>query len=226
MNKEARKSSLVWLFLALGIVVLIFIRGRDDAVPSGVDHPSVNVPLVTLAVSGLTGVDDQPPPADVRLSDLKGQVVLLNLWGPWCGPCRQELPEIGKIDQQFSSRSDFRLLAVAYPSMDTDSAYLRSDTLECLNKLGVNIPTYVDPTQTTSQAVDFMLGDERHGFPANLVLDRRGIVRGIWLGYSPQSVEQIRDLITELLAEPAGEREKVGQATSDIEPAIASLTGG
>ena len=56
---------------------------------------------------------------DIRLSDLRGRVVLLNIWAIWCGPCRHEMPSIEKLYQHFRGH-DITILAVSVDMLDTE----------------------------------------------------------------------------------------------------------
>ncbi|NIL98561.1 MAG: redoxin domain-containing protein, partial [Planctomycetales bacterium] len=88
-------------------------------------HPAVGARLPTLQLRALT-----TGWGDVQLSDLRGNVVLLNFWGTWCGPCRQELPHLADIYARFGTRKDFRLLAVScgLKGDDRDLAALGRET--------------------------------------------------------------------------------------------------
>ena len=73
-------------------------------------HSGVGKSLPLLELRPLTG--DAPP---VSLVDLQNHVTLLNFWGTWCPPCRNELPHIAALRQRFAGQDAFRLLAVSCP---------------------------------------------------------------------------------------------------------------
>ena len=222
MTKKSSKSSLVWVALAAGVVLLMILDSGSRHAPSGVEHPAVGEPFPALRIRALTG-GQQDQPSEIGLTDLQGKVVLLNLWGPWCPKCLDELPELVEISKHFQSEADFELIAVSYPHEETEFERFQADTQACLNRLRLNIPSYIDDVELTSTSVSYLIGGP-HGFPASLVLDQQGIVRGIWLGYSPRSVGQMRELIGQLLAEPtaaaAEPKETVTEPTAaSAEPA-------
>jgi thiol-disulfide isomerase/thioredoxin len=156
----------------------------------------VGLPLGQLKLQPLSG--DAPP---VSLSSLRGAVVLLNFWGTWCPPCREELPHIAEIFQRRRGDTDFKLLAVSCGNRGTDSDLdaLRRDTVALLKKMDLALPTYADQDEVTREAVDRVAGFE--GYPTTLVLDRQGIIRGIWVGYEAGAEKEMDDLIGRLLAE-------------------------
>ncbi len=154
----------------------------------------IGAPLGQLKLQPLTG----DPPA-VSLAGLRGSVVLLNFWGPWCGPCREELPLIAEIYRRHRDDADFKLLAVScgQGGGDNDLAPLRRETAALLKKMDISLPTYADPGEVTRDAVDDIAGFE--GFPTTLLLDRQGVIRGVWLGPVPE--KEVEELIAGLLAE-------------------------
>src|SRR6266850_6812834 len=97
---------------------------------------------------------------NVRLSELRGQVVLINFWASWCSPCRQELPLLNKIYVQYRA-AGFMLLAV---NVDDN----RKDAEALLKRLELRFPTLFDDAKSVAKlyGVDTM--------PATLVIDRDG----------------------------------------------------
>lgn len=157
-------------------------------------HPGVGRKLSRLELQPLTG-NSQP----LTLDDLAGQVVLLNIWGTWCGPCVAELPDIAAIEKEFRGRPGFKLLAVSYGGrVAEDLEELRWNTEGLLDELGLDMPTYADPQQVTLGAVDEAIGFG--GYPTTLILDGSGAIRGVRAG--PASEAELGRLITRLLEEP------------------------
>jgi peroxiredoxin len=124
---------------------------------------------------------------NVRLSELRGQVVLINFWASWCSPCRQELPLLSKIYSQYRG-AGFALLAV---NVDDN----RKDAEGMLKRLDLKFPTLFDGNKRVAKlyGVDTM--------PATLVIDRDGRVRyvhrGYYDGYERKYEQQVRELLKE-----------------------------
>ena len=107
--------------------------------------------MTFLELEPLTG---NPP--RLSLSDLQNHVVLLNFWGTWCRPCRDELPHMAELRKRFAGQEAFRLVAISYPPLGQgdDLESLREETAALLKRLNLDLPTYYDPDDMTRAAVD------------------------------------------------------------------------
>jgi thiol-disulfide isomerase/thioredoxin len=136
----------------------------------------------------------------VTLPDIRGRVVLLNFWGTWCPPCREELPHIAVVQRKFRGQNSFQLLAVSCGrGVHEDLEQLRADTQAFLDQQNFDLPTYADPNSITRNAVNE--ASRFDGYPTTLLLDRQGIIRRVWVGYRPGVAGEMEESIARLLAE-------------------------
>src|SRR5882672_9422063 len=124
---------------------------------------------------------------NVRLSELRGQVVLVNFWASWCSPCRQELPLLNKIFTRYHA-AGFTLLAV---NVDDD----RKNAEAMLKRLELQFPTLFDGNKNVVKLYGV------NAMPATLLIDRDGRVpyvhRGYYDGYERKYEQQVRELLKE-----------------------------
>ncbi|HET7795492.1 MAG TPA: TlpA disulfide reductase family protein [Rhizobacter sp.] len=124
---------------------------------------------------------------NLRLQELRGQVVLVNFWATWCGPCRKEMPHLNRIADKYKS-SGLVLLGV---NIDDDVR----NAADVAAKLGVRFPVLLDTDKKVSRLYDL------NSMPSTLVIDRSGKVRyvhrGYQDGYEDLYDKQIRDLLKE-----------------------------
>ncbi len=99
----------------------------------------------------------------VRLSNLRGKVVLLNLWTTWCPPCREEMPSMERLFRQLRDRG-FVLLAVSQDEAG------KAAVAPFVRDLGLTFPVLVDP--------EHQVGDRYQvwGYPESFIIDREGRV--------------------------------------------------
>lgn len=107
---------------------------------------------------------------NIRVSDLRGQVVMLNFWASWCGPCVQEFPHLEKISQRFSP-AGFTLLGV---NIDTTEAQAAS----FLKGRDVSFPIVFDPTLKVRNAYK-----KYEGMPLSIFVDCDGNITEIHRSY-------------------------------------------
>ncbi len=165
-------------------------RGRPNASLEKV----VGTKLGELRLQPLTG---DPPKFDA--SSLEGHVTLIDFWGPWCPPCKRELPHLVEIAQELSDRSDFQFVAVACGLGDDENLEeIRNDTESFLASAHLAQPTYGDQNGRARQ----MLARDcnMRGYPFTLLVDRAGVIRAVWNGYALGGEVEIRREIKSLLA--------------------------
>jgi len=124
---------------------------------------------------------------NLRLSEFRGDVVMINFWATWCGPCRQEMPHLDDLYARYQ-RVGFNLLAV---NIDDDS----NRAMNMIEELGVNFPVLFDARKQVSELY------EVEAMPVTVIVDREGTVRYVHHGYKPgyenMYLDQVRSLLRE-----------------------------
>lgn len=115
---------------------------------------------------------------NVRLSDYKGKVVLLNFWATWCPPCRAEMPDLIKMQREYRGRG-LQVIGITYPPQTA------GEVRRFIRKLRVNYPVAIGTKETKA------LFDPGETLPFTVIIDREGnfreVIEGILL---PQEFEQ------------------------------------
>ena len=157
-----------WLLLcALGLCAL----GAQAAVA-----PASNAPDFTLKSSN---------GPNLRLQEQRGRVVMVNFWATWCGPCRQEMPQLSKLYDKYRS-AGFVLLGI---SVDDDARHAS----EVAARMGLAFPVLLDTDKAVSKLYDLAT------MPTTYLIDRDGRVRYVHRGYSAGTEEAYDREIRELL---------------------------
>jgi peroxiredoxin len=123
----------------------------------------------------------------VNLSQYKGQVVMINFWASWCGPCRQEMPLLESIYKQYN-KLGFVLLGV---NVEPDSRA----AAEWLKQTPVSFPVLFDKESKVSQMYDVA------SMPSTVIIDRKGNVRELHKGYKPGDEQGYMNVVRELVRE-------------------------
>ena len=161
----------------LSVLLLAAAVPASAAVPSGAPAPDFALP----ARSG----------GDMRLSELKGQVVMINFWATWCGPCRQEMPLLEQIHAKYEPLG-FTLLGV---NVEEDSAAAKAWLENMSGTFSVTFPILFD----TKNGVAEQFGVE--GMPSSVFVDREGKVRYVHRGYKPGDEAEYAEMIRSLVKE-------------------------
>lgn len=124
---------------------------------------------------------------NLRLSEFRGEVVMINFWATWCGPCRQEMPLLQELYSRYRDVG-FELLGV---SIDGNSAKAKN----MAKRLKINYPILFDLEKNVSELYDV------DAMPTTVMVDRDGRVRHIYRGYLPGHEDKYRANIRGLLKE-------------------------
>lgn len=192
--RPAARATVIWARVAVTLIVLLALAiGAQWLRP----RPAAPATSATLAegqalAAGGAPVEGRPAPdfemryADgrrLRLSDLRGQPVLINFWASWCGPCRVEMPEL--IEAYTAHRA--KGLEVIAVNVQEESAVAQAFAVE----VGMPFLVVVDPTGDISRQYQV------RNLPSSLFIDREGVVRARWMGIL--SREQLQKHLREIL---------------------------
>ena len=129
-------------------------------------------------------------PATIKsMANYKGDVILLNIWATWCGPCREEMPSIEALHQAMKDKG-LRIVAVSI-----DQPGMEQDIRGFAKELHLNFEILHDSTgviQTDYQTT---------GVPQTFVIARDGTIRKKWIGAADWNSEGNRRLLAQLLSE-------------------------
>lgn len=124
---------------------------------------------------------------NLRLSEYRGNVVMINFWATWCGPCRQEMPLLDELYTRYE-RVGFSLLGV---NIDDDSRR----AMQMIEDLGVSFPVLFDARKEVSKLYQV------EAMPVTVLVDREGNVRHVHHGYKPGYEDKYLDQVRSLLRE-------------------------
>ncbi len=123
--------------------------------------------------------------ASVTLHDLRGQVVLINIWATWCPPCRAEMPAIQQAYAEYHDRG-FTVLAV---NQREDATAITP----FLAQYGLTFTALLDRDGQASATY------QASALPSSFFVDRRGVIRAVYHGPLPPRV--INGIVEQLLQE-------------------------
>lgn len=122
------------------------------------------------------------------MSSLRGKVVLLDFWATWCGPCRMMSPQLSKWQTTYGKQG------LSIVGVTTDDVPTATRTAQALSM------TYAVASDTNAAA---MSAYGVRAIPAMFLIDKKGVIREVLVGYDPMRHAEIEKLLQSLLAEPA-----------------------
>ncbi|MBN1302873.1 MAG: TlpA family protein disulfide reductase [Anaerolineales bacterium] len=124
----------------------------------------------------------------VTLSEYQGQIVLLNIWASWCGPCQAEMPAMQHIHEKYLDRGVIILAVNATYQDNTDNVN------GFVQELGLTFPVLLDINGQVAKLYQL------HSLPTSFFIDRNGIIKEVIIG-GPMSGALLQSRIESLLME-------------------------
>ena len=124
---------------------------------------------------------------NLKLSEMTGNVVLINFWASWCGPCREEMPLLNDLHKKYEPLG-FTVLGV---NVEEDARNARG----FLKNFPVDFPVLLDNENQVSKKYNVI------AMPTTVVVDRDGNMRFLHKGYKPGDEEKYRKMVKKLVRE-------------------------
>jgi peroxiredoxin len=162
-------AAVATVLLAGALVVTLLTQGNGKASSSAagtVEYPVGQRPLAPdFTANSLTGTP-------IKLASYRGKVVVVNFWGSWCTPCRDEAPTLAVLDQQYSKRGVVFLGDDVGDTSANALAFLKND--------GIGYPSISDPGYSVEQRFGLVVPI---GYtPTTVVIDPTGHISSMVVG--------------------------------------------
>ncbi|MBL8692729.1 MAG: redoxin domain-containing protein [Planctomycetes bacterium] len=130
----------------------------------------------------------------ISTEGLKGKVMIVDIWGTWCPPCRMEIPNFVELAKKHE-KDAFAIVGLNDEDrkQNKDAADATAKVESFARKYGIQYPLALIDTPTIKQVPKF------EGYPTTLFIDKKGKVRLMEVGYA--SLEKLDAIVTALLAE-------------------------
>lgn len=184
MRRSFARSPYLWAALSVALVVLVAWMGRGRYRPVTTGSPAPDFTASSL--------DGEP----VRLSDYRDEVVLVNVWATWCGPCLAEMPSMQRLYEALEGE-DFEILAVSVdaPLGQRDATGNLGGDLEAFAaELGLTFTILHDPAGEIHRIY------QTTGVPESFLIGRDGIIYKKVAGGTQWDAPVNEELVRRLLA--------------------------
>ena len=127
-----------------------------------------------------------------KVADMKGKVLLLNMWATWCGPCRGEMPALVKMQDEHRERV-FEIIG-----LNTDDG----DTKEMIDKFAAEMKlNYKLVWAPTEMQAALLKISNFGGIPQSFIVDRDGKLRGVFRGGGANEIKKMEELVAQIVNE-------------------------
>jgi len=169
-----RKNLFVFVVLILGLAWIGLTRVRTDAASNQtISVPRENFKAPDFSLKSAFG-------EDVSIQALKGKPILINFWASWCPPCREEMPAIQAVYEEYKYL-DLEVLSINAADQDNLEA-----AAQLIEQSGIEFPVLYDHKGLVSNLY------EVRSFPTSFFIDTDGIIRKIVVGGLSEALMRIQ----------------------------------
>lgn len=161
------------------------VSGPANSVgPKSSDFPMLADAIANAEVQNVDG-------STFKISDLKGKVVLLNLWATWCGPCRKEVPTLVKLQDTYRDQG-FKVVG-----LNADDGDTKDKIAKFADEMNVNYTlAWADmPLQNSLLKIS-----QFTAIPQSFLVDREGRLRGVFRGGGQEEIDKMQEIVGKLVA--------------------------
>ncbi len=157
--------------------------------PGSSDYPPLASGLADAEVAMVDGTK-------FKISDKKGKVLLVNIWGTWCGPCIAEMPHLIELQNKHGEQG-FEVIGLNIGDGGGSPEPL-SDIKEFVAKQKLNYTIAIASNAVTNQ---FYLITKQQVVPQTILVDRAGKLRGVFVGGGPRIFSSMKQNVEKVMAE-------------------------
>ncbi len=199
--KEIFTNLALFLVFCIAFSGLTACTASQQAVSNATTNAPANAAVGTSVfpplASGLTEAElELLDGTKTKISDRKGKVLLLNIWGIWCGPCRAEMPHLVELQDLYRDRG-FEVVGLNIG--DQNGA---PEGVEAIKKFAqqmkLNYTLVLSPEAATRQ---FYLVTKQQVVPQTLLVDREGNLRGVFIGGGGRVIDSMKLTVAKTMAD-------------------------
>ncbi len=165
------------------------VNKGDGTKPQNSEYPLLTEKITQAEIEMLDG-------STAKISDRKGKVVLLNLWGTWCGPCRGEIPQLVEMQEKYRDKG-FEVLGLDIGEQDGTP-----ETVEDITSFAEAFKINYDLARISNElSAEFSRVTKFNGVPQTILIDREGRMRGVFLGGGPRVIGQMKETVDKVVNE-------------------------
>ena len=205
LMKRSITSLALFIVFAIAFSGLTACNGTQSSAGGNTAKPAVNTAKKTGSKSSLfppvsTGLTEASfellDGTQTKLANYKGKVVMMNLWGIWCGPCRDEMPHLAQMQQEYGQRG-FEIIGLNIGDNNGSP-----ETVEAIRKFADEMKLNYTLARMDRTAVkQFHLTTKQEVVPQTILVDREGHLRGVFVGGGPKIYESMKTTVEKTMLE-------------------------
>jgi len=188
MKKAVSNGTKTCILAFVFVLVFSFAGVAQKKTPGVKPTPAVNLPKVTQ-------IDEVGLKTALKPN---GKPLLVNFWATWCDPCREEFPDLVKLDAEYKGKIDFITI-----SLD-DLAEINRDVPKFLAGMKAEMPAYLLKVADESAVISSIAKDWNGGLPFTVLYNEKGEIA--FFKQSKVKIDEIKPEIEKLLPQPVNQK--------------------